>query len=536
MGKTNPALKLAEGNIQAIAKDIVENGGIGTNAKRMIEETARAIIEAQFLFNKFGRQLKGKGARSNILTYTTRRGWKELNKNAWREYGFNQAPSFLSENLKVDKAIETSIEWNLRDIEDTEKGMEKIVSILKDALIKELPVEYEKRFIALLNEAKAGKDLISDDILGNEKSYTKAFGKKIDVDISTNDKTKETVDKMIAFSNKFQKQENPLLYRPDKSKWMWVMNVDMETAINKAGGFDTFYGDESWERALNNKPFRVLNGIPVMVSNELYDDQPFFFIPRQGAFENIETFYTTLPSKFWTKEIPQGESATDYAYKIESDYFSMQISYWAIKMGLFGYGAMVNGVKELNIHFTENDIETGATKGKYTIDADGATTDYNIYLIDHNFIEIDKGNPTAIDGTETEIDLGKLSTGSYMLQIRDKEGFNLYTSATYYVRSKKVVEGTNQEQSATVDTNALKEAQEEIEALKAQLAEKDEKAKAKEEAKKQKEAEDKAKAEAKVAEAKAKEEAKKQKEAEDKAKAEAKVAEAKAKEEAKKQK
>lgn len=457
MGKTNPAIKLAEGNIKSIAKDIVENGGIGTNAKRMIEEAARAILEAQFLFNKFGRQLKGTGSRANILKFLTRRGWKELNKNAWREFGFNQAPSFLTENLVVDKAIETSLEFNLRDIEDTEKGVDKIVEILKSALMEELPVEYEKRFIALLNEAKEGKDLISDDILGNEIDYPKATGKSVSVDISTDEKTKETVINMIKFSNKFQKQENPMLYRPNKSKWMWVMNVDMETAINSAGGFDTFYGDASWERALNNKPFKMLNGIPVMVSNELYDDQPFFFIPRQGAFRNIETFYTTLPSKFWTKEIPQGESATNMMYKIESDYFSMQLSYWAIKMGLFGYGTMSNGVKELNIHFTENNIETGATKGKYTIDADGATTDYNIFLIDHNFVETDKGHPAVIDGTETEIDLGVLTTGSYMLQIRDAEGFNLFTSATYYVRSKASTKGTNQEQSGTINTDALRE-------------------------------------------------------------------------------
>lgn len=504
MNKNNPAYKLAVGNIEAAAKDIVENGGLGTNARRFISEAARAIIDATFLYNESGRQLQGTGARINVLEYTTRRGWTDLDKNDWNEFGSNQALSFLTENLIVDKQIETSMEWNEWDIKDTEKGVEKIKSMLMAALMEELPVEYEKRYINLWKDIILnGKELRSDDVLGNGATYPTATGREVVVDTSDEAATQETIKKIVRLHNKMGKVENPIIYKPGKNKFYYIMNTELATEINFVGGFDKFYSEEAWERALNNEAFALLNGSKVLVSNELPEDIPFLLIPTPGAFENIEIMYTTLPTEFKSDIIRQGESVSNKMLKIESGYFSMQASYWAIKFGLLAFGTMgansYGAPKAVNIHFESSDSSNGATIAKYSLDATNTsltTTDFTIWLVDHNFIEKNVGGTMVINGAETELDLGNLNTGSYMLQIRDADGFNIETSATFYVRNKNHITGTNKEVSGTVSTDTQKaevDFKEDTKSLKQDTKEKAKETIADEVAKKVEDAKEKAK-------------------------------------------
>lgn len=449
MDYNNPTTEWVNGKIQTLAKDIVENGGIGTAGKRIIQQISQVVMKDNWLFNQFGKQLQGTGARTNILEYQTRRGWRNTDKNAWRNFGFNQAPSFLTENLQVKERIETSLEWNIKDLQDTEKGTEKLVGLLKSALMEELQVEFEKRVLNKLKDlAKNGKTLVSDDILGNEADYPAAAGYSITVDISSVEATQATIDRMVNLAYKMGKQENPIIYRPNKSKWMWIINTELDAAIQKAGGFREFIGDDAWKRALNNQPTKMLNEIPVLVSNELDATQPFYLVPRQGAFGNIELFYTTLPTGFHTREDFQGESATNKFFKIESDEFAINTSYWATKMGLFAFGTMGTGLTDVNIHFQGSNVATGETTAQYRING-GAAEDYSIYLIDHNYVETPITDTLVVDGTMTLIELGALDTGSYMLQIRDADGFNITTSQTYYVRNRASEIGTNQETTAT---------------------------------------------------------------------------------------
>lgn len=431
----------AEGKINSVAKDIIANGGLGTSAERVIEEIAQAVISDNFLFQKIGRRLKGSGARTNIITHSTRKGWRPTNKNNWLTYGFNQAPSFLTENLVVKERIETSLEWNKADMMNTERGLNKLIDILKSALLIELPIEFEKMFILkLVDVAENGKTLISDDILGNEADYPVALPYVIETDFTNTNKTIESISKMIELSNRMGQQENPLLYRPTKDKWMWVLNVDTHSAIQSAGGFKEFIGDAAWKRALNNDQVDMLNGIPVLVSNSLEQDQPWYLVPRPNAdLGNTQMWYMNTPDNFFVREAFQGESASNMFYKMESSEFAINISYWATKMGLMGVGknTMKHKLAITDYHLPD---------GKAVVNYEALTEVASIVLIDQNYIETDLGAP-VVDGTAQTIELADLATGTYMVQMRDVNGFNLSTSISFYVINNTITTGTNQETS-----------------------------------------------------------------------------------------
>lgn len=443
----NKTTQWATGKIESVAKDIINNGGLGVAAKREIEEIATAIIVDDFLFQNISKRLKGTGARTNIITHTGRAGWKSLDKNAWREFGFNQAPSILTENLTVTERIETSMEWNEADILDTEGGYEKIVDILKNALTVELPIVFEKLVLSKLKDvAKNGVTLVSDDILDNEATYPTATGFGLATSFDTVEDTQESITAMINLSNKMGQQENPLVYRPTKDKFMWVMNLETHSKILQAGGFKEFLGDDAWKRALNNDSVDMLNNIPVYVSNALGDDQPWYLIPRPDANLNGTQFmFFNAPDHIYSRDDFQGESASNRFFKMETSEFAVNVSYWAVKMGLFAYGTTGASYEA---GFTVENADDGTATVTYS--ATALATD--MVLVDtKNYIEYPQ--EITADGTEQTLELTGLATGSYHIQMRDAAGFNLYTTATQYIRNKGTEGGTNQETSTFITAN-----------------------------------------------------------------------------------
>ncbi|MFV0534920.1 MAG: hypothetical protein ACK5MR_14870 [Cumulibacter sp.] len=106
---------------------------------------------------------------------------------------------------------------------------------------------------------------------------------------------------------------------------------------------------------------------------------------------------------------------------------------------------------------------TGASyEAGFTVDNadDGtATVTYSATELATEMVLVDTKNyieyPQVItaDGTTQEIALADLATGSYHIQMRDANGFNLYTTATQYIRNKGSEDGTNQETSTFITVN-----------------------------------------------------------------------------------
>jgi len=59
----------------------------------------------------------------------------------------------LTENILVDKYLESKIRWNTEDFSDTEAHLDQLISIVKSAILEELPIEFEKRIIQMLKGA-----------------------------------------------------------------------------------------------------------------------------------------------------------------------------------------------------------------------------------------------------------------------------------------------------------------------------------------------------------------------------------------------
>ncbi len=482
----NPAYQLAEKKVPTIVKDIMENGTIGTEGERLIEQVAKAILKETYLFNTMGRQLRGKGARLNKLKYTTRKGWRQRAQKEWKEFGNHQTIAFLSENLTIKETLETSYGWSKYDLKDAKAGAEEINNILMSMLTEELPVEFEKRVLNGLRNATINGVELNNDQGGtiNGVQVPNAFPKKVVVDTNydDDDNVKKIINSMIGLSIRMGQQETPLTYRIKLSgKYEWLINPQLDAAIQRVGAYQSFSGDKAYERLLNNMPTKALNNIPVIISNELAEDQPFILRPKSGAFRNIEFIFTTLPTSFFTRADFEGSSASEMFFKSESDEFAINFSYWATRIGLWAAGVVdeTKGIKFMNVHFKSSDFETGDTVGEYTITAPSSRT-FNIYLIDMQTYSETKVVDSAsikVDGTATEISgMDNLAPGSYMLQIRetiDGVEWDIHTSATYYVRNAKYVPSktgsdvNTKEQEEAVDVEAIVEAR--IEEEKAKL-------------------------------------------------------------------
>lgn len=464
----NETRAVVEGKINTLARTVLENGGLGSATKRVIEDIAKTVISENLFFNKVSNRLRGTGARVNKRMYTTRAGWTTRDRagNAWMEWGFNQTISVLSENLIVNQTVETSMEWDLTEYKDGEIGFEKLVSFLKNALMEELPVEYEKRFLnTIKNLMLNGVELQSDDVVGNGIDYPTALPQYITVNYDTIENTKATLKEIIRVTNRMGKIENPVIYRPNKTKWKFYMNTDFATAINEAGGFQQFYDSTAWERALNNTQQLLLNGIEVEIHNNLEDDQPFLFLPKMGSFPNIDLFFTNIPENFYVREDYMGQSASKKFLKIESSEFAINVSYWAVKLGLVlmgrtGTNAM-SSPKLANIHISEYGDE-GAFTYKYTLDGSNLAvgTAFDIVLVNNRTFEesvLTTLTTTAeVSTIETTGEETGTATGSYMLQIRDSSGYNITTSPTFYIRNLASDVGTIREDLSESTTKSAK--------------------------------------------------------------------------------
>lgn len=439
INRNSPAWKLAEKEIPTIAKDVLENGEIGTAGIRLVQSISQAVIKENKFYNKVGKRLRGSGARTNLLQYFTRKGWHPRQRDENFDFLGMSSVNALSENIKTDLLLETEGTYSVLDLKDTEKGFEILWNMLINAFMVELPVEYEKRAIDLLEQVKANGVKWNND---NNIDAT-ALPEVVAISYATDADTKTALATILNLVNKKTRMENPLIYKPEIFKWELMITPEFDDAIQRIGAYEVVGGDKTYGNFLSNKPTKFIKGgLPVDIDNSLPISTPFVFKAKSGAFNNIDLFYTNLHTNMLSRMDFIGQSAELKFAKFNTDEFSFQASYWAVKTGLIVYGSNADyNVSNVQLGFkgqTTLLIDNGGFELDYKIKATDASA-LKIVLMNDQFEEVDLvlAGAVVIDGTLTSIPFAtaNLPTGSYTMELRDGTDL-VYRTATMVIRNK----------------------------------------------------------------------------------------------------
>ena len=456
--KNNPAQELKEIAVNAIAKDILENGQIGTASKRYIDQIAKTSIKSTWIFNELATNLKGSGARLGKLINSVRYGWHERNVSADYDFAGMQEMGALTENILVDKYLESKIRWNTEDFSDTEAHLDQLISIVKSAILEELPIEFEKRIIQMLKGAFInGVDWNNDQgLVANQKLNVD------NIDFSSEEKTKDALDTMAKRVFDIRRLDNPMFYQPDSSEYTMIISPELDWTFQKIGAYAVNGALGSYENFLGNKPTKVLlTNIRVMITPAMPKEMPAMLI-------NKKTYYNALPNKMHARADYIGSSSTEMFQTIETGAFAFQMSYWHAKFSGIAAFFDTNAIaKGLTAYFKDMDVETGDVTCAYKLKgvSDTDASNYEVKVFDQYGTQI--GN-AVIPGDVSDINfehsfnLVNQKSGTYVIEILHKTNLNntelLYRSANYQISNKTDVRGVISE----IKNEAIKQQQKEL--------------------------------------------------------------------------
>lgn len=449
----NPSYELYEGTIPTVIKDVMENGTVGTPSKRILERIAIAVIKDTFFFNENSRKLRGTGARINKFFIFTRKGWRERKNEDYpdEDYDFLGMgyPSALSENVPVKESIEADFQWDEWDLKDTEQiQYERLDDFFKNALLQELPVIYEKRYIDTITDTITNGVQLLDDKGSTEVVQVP----KATISFATDDDTRLAIKTLKSTINKLIQLDNFLVYKPYRTKWVVLVNNAFDDALQEAGAYlaygDRIVSNKKTEGYLSNTPIKYIkDSVQVIMLQELPEWLPYIIWPKNDAFNGVALLYTAPPTSFKSRADFIGKSASKKFFRIESDSFTNgKISYWATRAELWAVGIDGGGVvSNVSSFFSNNDITTGGVDVNWSITSTGSASDFtvNVWSLANPITPVATYTPTAIDGTQETQTIASLPSGSYQIEIRisadaDTNGIEraINVSAIYQVRNK----------------------------------------------------------------------------------------------------
>lgn len=450
----NPSWELYEGTIPTVIKDIQENGTIGTASKRILENIATAVIKDTFFFNDNSRKLRGSGAKLNKFSLFTRKGWRERKNEDYldEDYDFFGMgyPSVLSENIPVKESIEADFQWDEWEQKDTEAiEYERLDSFFKNALLEELPVIYEKRYIqTILDSINNGVQLLDDKNTG-----ASVFVPQISISYNTEEETKSAIKSLKNVINKLIQLDNFLVYKPNRNKWVVLVNNRFDDALQELGAYQAFgdriVSNKKTEGYLSNTPIKFIkDSVQVIMLQELPEWIPFIVWPKNESFNNIALLYTAPPTSFKSRADFIGKSASKKFFRIESDSFTNgKISYWATRAELWFVGINGGGaITSVSAWFSNNIQENGTVDVNWELETTASPADItiNVWSLANPIEPVATFTPTVVDGTTETQTIANLDSGSYQIEIRINENVDasfpverqIYASAIYQVRNK----------------------------------------------------------------------------------------------------
>lgn len=436
MDKNNPSQELTNVDIIAVAKDIQENGEIGTASKRNVDRIMKATIKQTFIFNNMSENVRGVGARVMKLINSVRQGWSE--RDVSKDYDFEgiQVLGAITEDIIVNKYLEAKIKWNTEDFADTEAELDKLVSMIQSAIFEELPIEFEKRIIAMLRDGFTnGVDWYNDQGL-----VAKAILPVHNLDISDETATKASIKTIAKSIFNIKRLDNPMNYQPlEKTDhgYFMLISPEVDFALQEVGAYVVVGGDRTYDNFLGNKPTKILvNNIPVVITPAMPQDMPVMAMTRK-------TYYTALPTKMNTRAGFIGVSPTEMFWTTETGAFAFQMSYWnAMFSGIF---AMVDTnaiAKDIRAFFKDVNQNTGdATIEVYiTGVAETVATDYRVRVYNQygKLIGSEYTPASVVGGLDTFTLVNQVS-GTYLIEVVFVGGTTeqvLYRSTNYQLRNK----------------------------------------------------------------------------------------------------
>lgn len=457
--KNNPASMLTTGRINTLLKDIEYNGSKGASTNRFLQAMVNAVLKQNFWFNENSLKLRGQGARTNELIIQNRSGWAELEESRNRDFNGLGEPVALSEQFRADQSIQSGFQYNVYDFEDTEFGLSMLVEKLKKLIMEEIPVEIEKRAVNKLMEGiDNGVPLINDkDTSGDTKFQPEV----IEITFTDDTTTKIAINEILQAIVRKRRLQNSLLYKPDKEKFILLINPEFDIAIQNVGAYAVFGGDKTFQSFLANKVPKFIYGtVPVIVIEELPNVLPALIWPKDDQFNNLALMYMSLFQKVRARVDFIGQSVESKFFKIVAHDFGVDLSYFATKAGIWTAFKDLQRVAEYPTTYflaqDNNSYTTGDMIVEFNIQAvgDPLASRYRLQLTYTDGFEVigeyEVGtNGELVSGTTYQLtktewpDLGNLRPGSYAIEIIYTDGASvetdLYRTSNYLVMNKSFV-------------------------------------------------------------------------------------------------
>ena len=444
MDKNNPTYKLAEKAVDRVVKDVSINEVIGAQTKADFSIAVLAVLKDSYYFNALGGKFT---TPNNYLRYKGREGFHERDRNNGFSFEGFAFPKIMEEKIILDQFIESEMMWDNIDLKDIAGDGGAVKDQMMNAILVELPIEYEKRVLAKLVEA-----VHNGVSLHNDQGLTKTAlvpAITLDLSLDTDEIRKSNLRSMITLHNNLMRTDNTLIYQPPKDKWEWIITPELDAQLQELQAFQIMTGDKNYDNALNNKPTKLLNGSLVTIDQALPREIPFMLKPVNGAFNNMQFIYTNLPSEWQSRADYVGSSTELMFFKQNNTSpFSIQLSYFATLAQTWAVGLDSNAVaKELRTYFSPTDPTNGELTGNYSITGvqDTDNTNYQVRVVGNEFNTVGSKTPTLIAGVSETIVIptGSAPAGSYNIEIW-YEGSATFTgnerlihrSATYMHRNR----------------------------------------------------------------------------------------------------